>query len=326
MKKRILASILTICILFVLCGSTLSEAHNNVAIAYLEDANIANGDGVSFHADRLITVREWYAMLCRADGYVVKEPWEQAVGKYLDYAYSNYWIDYNTYSEPLSKVTLSAACEGVFALLDIEVYDGDDKYVALAQKNGLVDDYPDSNHLITRGEAAELLYRALTRDIRPYPPDIVNYIHICCDGSSPPNSVVVELEKIPTAILDKFNQDGWVFYYGSKYMKDIFPQYASYANGVTSDTRRIIVVDGAESILHEFGHFLHIELNQDAELRKIYNDDYYDITFSNAHYKSTEFEYFSECFADYINGEYIPDNLSIWSYLSNLEKIGWIKK
>ena len=57
MKKRILALILTICILFVLCGSTLSESHNNVAIAYLEDANIANGDGVSFHADRLITVR-----------------------------------------------------------------------------------------------------------------------------------------------------------------------------------------------------------------------------------------------------------------------------
>ena len=43
MKKRILALILTICILFVLCGSTLSESHNNVAIAYLEDANIANG-------------------------------------------------------------------------------------------------------------------------------------------------------------------------------------------------------------------------------------------------------------------------------------------
>lgn len=326
MKKRILALILTLFILFVLCGSTLSESHNNVAIAYLEDANIVKGDGVSFHFDRLITVKEWYAMLCRADGYIVKEPWKQAVEKYLYYAYSNSWIDYNTYSEPLSKVTLSAACEGVFALLDVEVYDADDKYVALAQKNGLVDDCLDSNHLITREEAAELLYRALTRDIRAYPPDIVNYINICCDGSSLPNSAVVELEKIPIAILDKFNQDGWVFYYGSKYMKDIFPQYASYANGVTSDTRRVIVVDGAESILHEFGHFLHIELNQDAELRKIYNDDCYGMTFSNAHYKSTEFEYFAECFAYYIDGDYIANNLSIWSYLSNLEKIGWIEK
>lgn len=326
MKKRILALILAICTLFVLCGSTLSESHNNVAIAYLEDAGIVNGDGTLFHSERLITVREWHAMLCRADDYIVDEPWKQASEKYMYYAYSKGWIDHNAYFEPLSKMTLSVACEGVFALFNVEVYDADDKYVALAQKNGLVDDNVDSNHLITRGEAAELLYRALTRDIRSYPPDIVNYINICCDGSSLPNSAVVELKKIPTTILDKFNQDGWVFYYGSKYMKDIFPQYASYANGVTSDTRRVIVVDGAESILHEFGHFLHIELNQDAELRKIYNDDYYDMTFSNSHYKSTEFEYFAECFAYYIDGDYIPDNLSIWSYLSNLEKIGWIKK
>lgn len=326
MKKRILALILTLCTLFVLCGSTLSESHNNVAIAYLEDTGIANGDGVSFHADRLITVREWYTMLCRADGCIVKEPWKQATEKYLYYAYSNGWIDYNTYSEPLSKVTLSAACEGVFAMLNIEVYDGTDKYVSLAQKNGLVEQDADSLHLITRGEAAELLYLALTKDVKAYPPDIVNYINICCDGSYLPSRAVVELEKIPVVILDRFNQDGWVFYYGSKYMEDIFPQYASYANGVTSDTRRVIVVDGAESILHEFGHFLHIELNQDAELRKIYNDDYYNMTFSNAHYKSTEFEYFAECFAYYIDGDYIPDNLSIWSYLSNLEKIGWIEK
>lgn len=326
MKKRILALILILCTLFVLCGSTLSESHNNVAIAYLEDADIVKGDGVSFHANRLITVRELYAMLCRADGYVLKEPWKQAAEKYLHYAHSKDWIDYNTYSNPLSKVTLSAACQGVFALLNVEVYDADDKYVALAQKNGLVNDCSDSNHLITRGEAAELLYRALTKDVKLYPPDIVSYINIYYDGTSLPNSAVVELEKIPTAILDKFNQDGWAFYYGGKYMKDMFSQYASYANGITSDTYRVIVVDGAESILHEFGHFLHMELNQDADLRKIYNDDYYNMTFSNAHYKSTEFEYFAECFAYYIDGDYMPDNLSIWSYLSNLEKIGWIKK
>ena len=45
MIKRILSFLLIIVSLFLLCGSSLVESHDDVAVAYLEDAGIVNGDG-----------------------------------------------------------------------------------------------------------------------------------------------------------------------------------------------------------------------------------------------------------------------------------------
>ena len=325
MIKRILSFLLIIVSLFVLCGSTLAESHDDAAVAYLEDAGIVNGDGTSFHSERLITVREWCAMLCRADGYTIDDEWKYASKKYIDYAYEQGWVDYVAYLAPSSKMTVAYTCQSLFQFLNVVVYDGENGCVELAKKNGLIDQHIKPDTLMTRGDAANILYLALTKNITTNMPKIVDAINIVYDGEYISPSVVSKLEKIPSSILDEFNNDGWTLYIGNKYMKQFFQQVANHYNGITNREKKIIVVDDFDSILHEFGHFLSIQINQDSELKRIYNADCGISMTHTQYYKSTEFEYFAECFSLYIDGKQINDDLEIYSYLNKLEEVGWIK-
>ena len=321
MIKRILSFLLIIVSLFVLCGSTLVESRDDAAVAYLEDAGIVNGDGTSFHSERLITVQEWCAMLCRADGHTIDGEWKYASKKYIDYVYEQGWVDYVAYLVPSSKMTVTYICQSLFQFLNVVVYDGENGCVELAKKNGFVDQHVKSDMLMTRGDAANILYLALTKNITSDAPEIVDAINIVYDGEYISPSVVSKLEKIPSAILDEFNNDGWTLYIGNKF----FPQAANHYNGMTNREKKIIVVDDFDSILHEFGHFLSIQINQDSELKRIYNADCGVSTRHTQYYKSTEFEYFAECFSLYIDGNQINNNLEIYSYLNKLEEVGWIK-
>ena len=325
MIKRILSFLLIIVSLFVLCGSTLAESRDDAVVAYLEDAGIVNGDGASFHSERLITVREWCAMLGRADGYTIDDEWKYASKKYIDYAYEQGWVDYVAYLAPSSKMTAKYTCQSLFQFLNVVVYDGENGCVELAKKNGLIDQHVKLDNLMTRGDAANILYLALTKNITSDMPKIVDAINIVYDGEYISPSIVFKLEKIPSAILDEFDNDGWTLYIGNKYMKQFFPQVVNHYNGITNREKKIIVVDDFDSILHEFGHFLSIQINQDSELKRIYNADCGTSTTHTEYYKSTEFEYFAECFSLYIDGKQINDDSEIYSYLNKLEEVGWIK-
>ena len=325
MIKRILSFLLIIVSLFLLCGSTLAESHDDVAVAYLEDAGIVNGDGASFNSERAITVREWCAMLCRANGYTIDDEWKYASKKYIDYAYEQGWVDYVAYLTPSSKMTAKYTCQSLFRFLDVVVYDGENGCVELAKKNGLIDQHVKSDTLMTRGDVANILYLALTKNITSDMPKIVDTINIVYDGEYISPSIVLKLEKIPSAILNEFNNDGWTLYIGNKYMKQFFPDVSNQCNGITNREKKIIVVDDFDSLLHEFGHFLSIQINQDSELKRIYNADCGTSTTHAQYYKSTEFEYFAECFSLYIDNKQINNNLEIYSYLNKLEEVGWIK-
>ena len=95
--------------------------------------------------------------------------------------------------------------------------------------------------------------------------------------------------------------------------------------GIILTILKLIIILGVVASIHEFGHFLAIQINQDSELKRIYNADCGTSTTYTQYYKSTEFEYFAECFSLYIDNKQINNNLEIYSYLNKLEEVGWIK-
>ena len=74
---------------------------------------------------------------------------------------------------------------------------------------GLCAENTNPMELVTRGEAAEVLYAVLTRDLAVEAPPVVEELPIRNNAAVPLNDYLVELNRVPEALLQRFKREGW---------------------------------------------------------------------------------------------------------------------
>ena len=198
------------------------------SVEYIVEKGITRGCGDGLYCpEKEITLNEFATMLVRAyDDY-------QGAGP-LATAYHNGWIDMNVVSQdPNKPICLGAVYKSALIAKEINVYSFDGyrpdwpEYVYTVSEWGLCDKDVDLAQGITRGEVAELFYYLDNCDCSVKEPEILDKIKIENTTGKNMGDYALQLEKIPTVIIEKFNDLGWKFKVDNKeiwrYVKFRFP-------------------------------------------------------------------------------------------------------
>lgn len=188
------------------------------SVTYLARHGITYGTGNGRYApDTPITVRQWATMLCR----VLDK--EDALADSAGYGgnacikqgYADGWMNLTALAAPDSRLCRYAIYESGFAAFDIDLYssqlypDGEalspqDNAFHAAVEFGLCEDTCVGTDIITRGEAADLLYALLTGEFTVAAPPILKTIPLNNKEGVHLNSHLLELQKIPEPIRQAF--------------------------------------------------------------------------------------------------------------------------
>lgn len=274
------------------------------SVSYLEEQGITNGVGNQRYApDERITVSQWAAMLCRAfDG-------EKENG--LAKAYHNGWLSTCAVMAPDSAVCRGELYQSAFAASGVQIYDFTlypngtplsdyENCMRVGAELGLCEEGTDSTALVTRGEAAKILYTVLTHDLQVEEPPILKEFPIQNKADVNLNDYLVELKRVPKAVLQKFQSEGWTYTIDFAYLSDLSKEYHASCTGATSYAEKRIYVSEAGSTLHEFGHFVHYILGFPDEVEQLYADEAETAaTFLRDYAMTSSREYFADYFVYY---------------------------
>lgn len=151
--------------------------------------------------------------------------------------------------------------------------------------------------IITRGEAADLLYTLLTREFTVAPPPILETLPLNNKEGVHLNSYLLELQKIPEPIRQAFAEKGWQYMIDYEYLASLSDQRNLNCIGVTDYENRQIVVSSAEATVHEFGHFLDKLMGFPSQTEGFYKEESGTAAALLRPYALTsEREYFADCF------------------------------
>lgn len=181
---------------------------------------------------------------------------------------------------------------------------------------------------VTRGEAAQLLYAVLTRELTvetppaPVPMENLAGVNI--------NDYLLALRQVPELILAAFQDQVWTYTIDYDYLAELGKQRGISCVGCTSYGSKRIYVSEAASTLHEFGHFLDGQLGFPAEHERLYlaeaqNSGLRDYAKTNAG------EYFADCFdywVAYSGNEKRMETFrnaapQTWAYMKKLATNNW---
>ena len=170
--------------------------------------------------------------------------------------------------------------------------------LCLAAKSfGLCKDTCAGTDIITRGEAADLLYALLTREFTVALPPILESLPLNNKEGVHLNSYLLELQKIPEPIRQVFAEKGWQYMIDCEYLASISDQRNLNCIGVTDYENRQIVVSSAEATVHEFGHFLDKLMGFPSQTEGFYKEESGTAAALLRPYALTsEREYFADCF------------------------------
>ena len=253
------------------------------SIAYLVEHGITNGTGAdTFSPDAPVTVRQWSVMLCRAYGLPIEgDTWEEMSYVAMVEAYSHGWMYSSIFSAPETQMCRGALYDSAFAAAGIPIYDNTlyDREALSAYENTLriagefqlCDSCSNPQEIVTRAETARLLHAILTRDLTVEAPTVPVKLKNPTDINA--NDFLLELQKVPEAILAEFNQRGWAYSIDF----DRVAQFAEELNvsciGVTDYAAKTIYVSEASATVHEFGHFLDKVLGFPAEHERLFCEE-----------------------------------------------------
>lgn len=279
------------------------------SIAYLVEHGITNGtDADTFSPDAPVTVRQWSVMLCRAYGLPIEgDTWEEMSYVAMVEAYSHGWMYSSIFSAPETQMCRGALYDSAFAAAGIPIYDNTlyDREALSAYENTLriagefqlCDSCSNPQEIVTRAETARLLHAILTRDLTVEAPTVPVKLKNPTDINA--NDFLLELQKVPEAILAEFNQRGWAY---SIYF-DRVAQFAEELNvsciGVTDYAAKTIYVSEASATVHEFGHFLDKVLGFPAEHERLFCEEA-ESSILRDYAKTNAHEYFADCFVYWI--------------------------
>ena len=240
------------------------------------------------------------------------------------------WITEDEFEHPTNTICGRELCSILFQYLpeDIKYYVDEGREVWIVKQLGLIEPSIQSKESITRMEFAESLYALLTLDVCSVSLCEANILPIYYTEMESRAYVQSWLDDIPYQIRQRFLTDGWELYIGDGFLKDGFYEIYGEASGLTREQDKIMVAtrDGQySSILHEFGHFLHITNGYDPEFDAIYQRESGASGFSK-HHRSSWREYYAQSFSYYVSG--MKANFTAcpetYVYFDNLRKSGWI--
>lgn len=215
-------------------------------------------------------------MLCRA--------FDQGDENSLTCAYHNGWLSTCAVLAPDSAVCRGELYQSAFAASGVSVYDfalypdgkplsDYDNCMRIGAELGLCAKNTDPMALVSRGEAANVLYAVLTRDLYVEAPPMLECLPIRNTAGVPLNDYLVELNQVPEALLQKFQSEGWTFNIDFAHLSDLSREYHASCTGATNYAEKTIYVSEASSTLHEFGHFLYYILGFPDEVEQLYADE-----------------------------------------------------
>lgn len=168
---------------------------------------------------------------------------------------------------------------------------------------GLCEEDTDPTELVSRGEAAVVLYAVLTRDLQVEAPPMLKEFPILNRTGVYLNDYLLELKRVPEAVLQKFQREGWTYTIDFEYLSDLSKEYHASCTGATSYAEKRIYVSEAGSTLHEFGHFVHYILGFPDEVEQLYADEAETAaTFLRDYAMTNSREFFADYFVYWLNG------------------------
>lgn len=317
-------------------GSALQES-----VSCLVERGITNGTGTDiFSPNAPITVRQWAVMLCRAYGAEIHgENWRERSQNCVETAYAHGWLNETAVQAPDTRLCRSSLLESGLRTAGVPVYDaclfpGNDSLsvseniMRVGRKLSLCAEGASASESVTRGEAAQLLYAVLTRELTaedpPTPVALVNAAGVNI------NDYLLALRQVPEPMLAAFNVAGWTYHIDFDYISELSKQLNMSCIGATNYSQKTIYLSDASATLHEFGHFLDWQLGFPAEHEQLYlaeaqNSGLRDYAKTNAR------EYFADFFACCIRTLGSEDAVQrlrentpqTYGYLERLEANGW---
>ena len=182
-------------------------------------------------------------------------------------------------------------------LYDREALSAYENTLRIAGEFQLCDSCSNPQEIVTRAETARLLHAILTRDLTVEAPTVPAKLKNPTDINA--NDFLLELQKVPEAILAEFNQRGWAYSIDF----DRVAQFAEELNvsciGVTDYAAKTIYVSEASATVHEFGHFLDKVLGFPAEHERLFCEEA-ESSILRDYAKTNAHEYFADCFVYWI--------------------------
>lgn len=247
------------------------------AVTYLAESEIVNGTGNNrFQPNAKITTNQWAAMLCRAFG--IPETGSTWAERSIQQACHVGWLNVTTLQTPNDKVCRAVLYESAFAAAMIPVYDSVlyDGVILMPYENilrvgaelGLCAANASPLELVTRAEAARLLYALLTQTLTvtepPIPITLQNFMGVNM------NAYLLELRRVPAPILEAFSAEGWALLLDTEYLAELSRELNVNCIGATCCGDQKIYVSEASAVTHEFGHFLDDMLGFPEEHDRLY--------------------------------------------------------
>ena len=320
-----------------------ADAPYAAAVQYVYDAGITSGTGAhTYSPDNRITFGEFALMLCRM--YWPDENWT------IDSATAHVAVDkLGNIMDPTGARDMEVArpvayrallaCSGV-PIFSQELYGTNieeekelDDAVFTAMQLGLCDEDGMDWTLITRGEAAQILYTTSQADMEVPTPPIVEKLNIEIedDYQTKCAKFLEAVIDLPEALLNRFQEEDWSLVIGDDYISQWSYENDANAVGLTSYANETIYTRNASNVAHEFGHFLHDQLGRPQKVVELYEKEAKQAQPVIGDYAMTnESEYFAEVFEKFMNWsdkklkklqEAAPET---YAYFAQLEAEGWL--
>ena len=355
-KKGFSAVLLTLIISVLLSVSAFaaSDGFSDVpeaspfyeSVTYLAGQGITYGTGNNRYApDTPITVRQWATMLCRA--FDKEDALADSAGyggdACINQGYADGWLNLTAIAAPGSQLCRYAIYESGFAAFDIALYssqlypDGEalspqDNAFHAAVEFGLCEDTCAGTDIITRGEAADLLYTLLNGEFAVALPPILETIPLNNKEGIHLNSYLLELQKIPEPIRQAFAERGWQYTIDYEYLARLSEELNMSCIGATNYGSRQITVSSAGATVHEFGHFLDELMGFPSQAEDFYQEEAETAAVLLRPYALTnEREYFADCFVYWLTYRDNSKKMAAlqsaaprtYAYFFMLEENGW---
>ena len=317
------------------------------SVTYLAEQGITSGTGGNCYSpDDLITVRQWAVMLCRTyhPEALPTASYESLGDACVRQCYREGWVTESAVLSRDSRMCRAALLESAFAAADIPVYDYSlypggttlstyDNLLRLGKELGLCGPDSGAQELMTRGDAAQVLYQLLTNEYEVEAPPLAAAAFLCNKEEAGLNPNLVEHQKIPAPILEMFEQKGWKYVIDFDFLWEFSQERGLSCIGVASYSTWEIYVSDPSATIHEFGHFLdwtldfpvYHEMLYKAEGQSAADTVLRDYSATNSH------EYFADAFAFWIQNRDHEEQMKqlkeaapeTYAYLAGLESSGW---
>ncbi len=317
------------------------------AVTCLTEQGVTSGTGGNrYSPDDLITVRQWAVMFCRAylPNNLPTASYESLGDACVRQCYREGWITESAVLSRDSTMCRGALLQSALAAAEIPVYDDIlypggsalsvyDNVLWIGKDLGLCKPDDGAMELMTRGDAALLLYQLLTGEYEVAAPPMASAAFLQNEEDADLNPYLVEIQKIPASILEAFEQRGWKYVIDFDYLYEFSQERGMSCIGVASYSTREIYVSDPSATIHEFGHFwdwtlgfpaYHEELYE-AEAQSAADTVLRDYSATNSH------EYFADCFAYWIRNRGSDTKMEqlraatpkTYAYFASLEADGW---